>query len=99
SPRVGAVLLAAAASGRPTLTGLGARGVRAAENARLVMVAADGRVGFAHPLLAAAIYQTATAEERRRAHELLAAESAELEERARHPAPARPGPHQTGPRL
>ena len=49
-----------------------------------VLVAEAGRVRFAHPLLASAIYGAASAERRRRLHERLAEVASDPEERARH---------------
>lgn len=83
---VRSTLLVAAASGRPTISGLGTSSARAAERAGVVTTGEHGAVRFAHPLFAGAVYETATAEERRSVHASLAAAAADLEERARHQA-------------
>ncbi len=81
---VRSALLAAAASARPTIAGLDASAVRHAEAAGIVTVDRDGRVRFAHPLFASAIYSSATPHQRRRVHVDLAVASGEIEEQARH---------------
>src|SRR4051794_14777062 len=83
---VRSVLLMAAASARPTVAGLDGSAVRHAEAAGIVCVERDGRVRFAHPLFAAAIYASATPAQRRRVHAELAGASGEVEEQARHRA-------------
>ena len=84
------VLLLASAAAAPTVTLVhelagaraGAEGLARATQARLVEVH-DGRVRFAHPLLAAAVYRAAPAATRREVHRQLATVAAP-EERARH---------------
>ena len=88
-------LLAAACSGRPTLALLSELGMRAGveetEAARLVSIE-HGRVVFDHPLLSAAVVQSATAPAIRAVHGRLGAVTAAPEERARHFAMANPEP-------
>jgi DNA-binding CsgD family transcriptional regulator len=79
----GELLLAAAAS-QPTVELFDPAVLEIAESAELVLVEPGGRVRFAHPLYASAIYSGASAEQRRRAHELLALQEPDMEERARH---------------
>jgi DNA-binding CsgD family transcriptional regulator len=57
-----------------------------------VLVREGERVRFVHPLLASICYQWVPAEKRRAAHRLLAANVADVEERARHVALAAEGP-------
>ena len=90
--RVRSALLEAAASARPTVTGLDARALSAGEQAGIVTIGGDGRVRFAHPLFASAIYRGATPGERRSVHSTLAARVDTIEERARHEALACQGP-------
>jgi len=85
-------LLAAAASARPTIAGLDTAALGPAEVAGIVTVDRDGRVRFAHPLFASAVYQSATAAERRGVHTRLAAQVTDVEEQARHLALAGDGP-------
>ncbi len=80
-------LLAAAALARPTVEVLerasSLAGVAAAEESGLLRVD-DGRVRFAHPLYASAVYAAAATSRRRRLHRRLAAVVGDPEERARH---------------
>jgi len=71
---------------------LDAASLRAAQTAGIVTITGDGRVRFAHPLFASAIYDSATPAERRRVHTKLADESHDAEETARHRALASDGP-------
>jgi DNA-binding CsgD family transcriptional regulator len=84
--------LAAAALSRPTRAlivravapdGEAADDLLEAEDAGVLVVEGD-RVRFTHPLLASAIYGTATSERRRLMHERLAEVVSDPEERARH---------------
>ncbi len=84
--------LAAAALSRPTVTTL-AEAVSAEGDGRAALLEAEeagvlvserGRIRFAHPLLASAIYGSASHERRRQLHERLATVVADPEERARH---------------
>jgi DNA-binding NarL/FixJ family response regulator len=86
------VVLAAAALSRPTVStlvaALGAQdeaesAIVEAEEAGII-VAERGRIRFAHPLLASAVYATASGERRRQLHRHLADVVSDPEERARH---------------
>ncbi len=89
-PTRDAVLIAAAAP-KPTvellveLLGEGAafEAVRIAVDAE-ILVDADGRLEFSHPLFASRTYETARPEARRRTHERLASIAKSPEEQARH---------------
>jgi DNA-binding CsgD family transcriptional regulator len=92
------VLLAAAASSEPTLHLLRAAvgrnpavALEEAEHAEVVEVVGGG-VAFSHPLYAAAIYASASTEQRRRLHRRLSMVVTDLEERARHLGSAATGP-------
>lgn len=63
-----------------------------AEERGIVRVAADGRVEFTHPLLASAVYESASTARRRTVHRRLAELVTGVEERARHLALASTGP-------
>jgi DNA-binding CsgD family transcriptional regulator len=92
SDRARAVALAAAALSRPTVASvvaaLGAR--EEAETALVeaeaagVIAAEEERIEFAHPLLASAVYASASEKDRRRLHRRLAEVVSDPEERARH---------------
>jgi len=84
------VVLLASGMARPTIGSLvdaraeiEAGGLAEAEEAGIVEID-DGRVRFAHPLLASAVYWSSSDEDRRRAHARLAEIADESEERARH---------------
>jgi DNA-binding CsgD family transcriptional regulator len=85
-------VLAAAALSRPTVAHLvNADGAESEVRAALVeaeeagvLVSEHGRIRFTHPLLASAVYGSASPERRRQVHERLAAVVADPEERARH---------------
>ncbi len=81
-------LLTAAASARPAIAGLNAEVLAPAQDAGIVTIADDGRVRFAHPLLASAIYDSAGPAERRSVHARLADDAVDIEEQARHRAVA-----------
>jgi DNA-binding CsgD family transcriptional regulator len=85
-------LLAASCLGVPRTGLVDEQALGAAEEAGIVQVAEDGRIEFAHPLLAAAIRDGASTARRRAAHRRLAALVTETEERARHLALASSGP-------
>ncbi|HEU4356572.1 MAG TPA: AAA family ATPase [Actinomycetota bacterium] len=94
------ILLAAAATSRPTerlvgaASGLGPRATPAlarAERAGVVRIE-GGRIAFTHPLLASTVSEAASADERRRVHRRLAEHVADLEARARHLALGSDGP-------
>ena len=86
------VLLLVSAAGRLTVAQLqgivdGAHlrsALEAAADADVAVVGAEAVVTFTHPLLTSAIYDAATAAERRRAHLLLAEKLDDPVERARH---------------
>jgi len=88
-------LLAAAALSSPTVQRVraAAGGTSAEWRQALADVEANGiievdgpRMRFTHPILAAAVYASATADERRRMHRKLATLAEDIEERARHAA-------------
>jgi DNA-binding CsgD family transcriptional regulator len=94
------VLLASAATARPTdrlvraVSGLGTRtdaALARAMSAGVVSVEAD-RIRFTHPLLASAVYASASPDERRDIHRRLASQVDDREEVARHLALAAPAP-------
>jgi DNA-binding CsgD family transcriptional regulator len=76
-------LLAAAALSQPTVSLVDAAALTPAEDDGLVSVE-QGRVRFAHPLFASAVYGRAEPAARRRLHRRLARLVADPEERARH---------------
>jgi DNA-binding CsgD family transcriptional regulator len=76
-------LLAAAALTQPTVSLVGGTALTPAEDDGLVSVE-RGRVRFAHPLFASAVYGQADAPVRRRLHRRLARLVTDPEERARH---------------
>ncbi len=88
------VLLLVSAAGRLTLTQLETlveadvltAALEAAADWEVATVGSDTRVVFTHPMLASAIYDAASAAERRRAHKVLAASLEDPVERARHRA-------------
>jgi DNA-binding CsgD family transcriptional regulator len=86
----GALLVAAAYAGDDLAVIGDAAALAQAEERGLVRIA-RGRLAFAHPLIRGAVYQAATAGERRRAHEALAAALAG-EQRAWHLAAASVAP-------
>jgi len=77
-------LLVAACLSRPSLELLDGEALAPAEQAGIVSVLADGRVGFTHPLFASAVYDGAPIARRRGLHLQLAERVASIEERARH---------------
>ncbi len=79
-------LLAIAAGAHHPISGFSPSDLNASELAGIVTIAPSGRVRFAHPLFASAIYENATVDVRRRVHAELAAEDGDPEERARHRA-------------
>ncbi len=85
-------LLAAACLAAPRTSIVDAEALGAAEEAGIVRLTADGKVEFTHPLLAAAVYESASTARRRAAHAALAARVADPEERARHLALGTSGP-------
>ncbi|HZT16630.1 MAG TPA: AAA family ATPase [Gaiellaceae bacterium] len=83
-PRARSALLAASCLASPHVDLVDERALAAAEEAGVVHVGADGRIDFAHPLLAAAVYESAPVARRRAAHRALARRVTDPEERARH---------------
>jgi predicted ATPase len=92
SARSRRALLTAAALSRPTTEIVDPDGVEEAEATGLVRVDGAGRVVFAHPLLATAVYGSATPHRRREVHRELAGRVTDAEARARHLALAATGP-------
>lgn len=82
--RTRSALLRAASLARPDLSLVDAGALAAAENTGLVRIAADGRIEFAHPLFASAVYSSASLERRRETHRSLADAVPDPEERSRH---------------
>ena len=85
-------LLVASALPQPMLEMLDRDAVAEAETAGVVRIDERGRVFFAHPLLAAAVYASAPVGRRRDVHRGLAQRVTDAEERARHLALAADGP-------
>ena len=79
-----AALLLAAAATRPSLGFVDASALAPAEEGGLIQIAADGRIEFAHPLFASAVYGAAPLARRREAHLVLANAVGDPEEQARH---------------
>ncbi len=77
-------LLVASALSQPTIDLLPREALAPAEAAAIVRVDERGRVTFTHPLLASAMYSSASVAERREVHRELAARATDPEERARH---------------
>lgn len=79
-------LLQVAASSRPTVALVDPELLTPAEEAGMVVIQADGRIAFSHPLYASAVYERASETHRRRVHGRLAGITDDVEERARHRA-------------
>jgi DNA-binding CsgD family transcriptional regulator len=77
-------LLRASALAQPKIGVVDAGALTSAESAGLVRVDAYGRIEFAHPLYASAVYAAESYERRRRMHAELAEIAVDVEERARH---------------
>jgi DNA-binding CsgD family transcriptional regulator len=77
-------LLKASAQVLPTIETVDADMLQPAADAEIVRIHPDGRVEFAHPLFATAVYGAAPEAERRRIHRELASISRGIEEQARH---------------
>jgi DNA-binding NarL/FixJ family response regulator len=84
-------LLVAAVLARPTTALVDVEALEPAERAGIVEVAGN-EIRFTHPLLASAVYESAPAALRRRAHRLVADRIQTPEEQARHLALAADGP-------
>ena len=85
-------LLAASCLSTPSSEQVGTLALGPAEEAGLVALERDGRIRFAHPLLAAAVYESVPARRRRAVHRMLAGRVDDPEERARHLALGSDGP-------
>jgi DNA-binding CsgD family transcriptional regulator len=85
-------LLEASGLAHPNVALLDEEALAPAERAKLIAVGDDGSVSFRHPILAAAVYESAPASRRRMLHRRLAERVADVEERARHLALATPSP-------
>ena len=85
-------LLTAACLSAPTAGAVGTEAIGPAEEAGIVRVERGGRLRFAHPLLASAVRESASAARRQAVHRRLATEAADPQERARHLAAAASGP-------
>jgi len=77
-------LLRVSALTRPTVAVVDPADLAPAEEAGVVRVRFDGRIDFAHPLFAGAVYAAASLDRRRRLHGELADLASDVEERARH---------------
>jgi DNA-binding CsgD family transcriptional regulator len=84
-------LLLVAAAGSPAAELVDDEDLAAACDAGLVVTEAGGRARFTHPLVAAAVYEAGTPEQRRSAHGALAGRLQDGEERVRHLALASAG--------
>jgi DNA-binding CsgD family transcriptional regulator len=87
-------LLRASALARPDLRAVDADALAPAEDAGLVTVDPSGRITFAHPLFASAVYASAAYTRRRATHADLAEVVQDPEERARHLALSCDGPNE-----
>jgi len=91
-PSTKEALLEASGLAHPNVALLDEEARAPAERAKLIAVGDDGSVSFRHPILAAAVYESASASRRRMLHRRLAQRVADVEERARHLALATPSP-------
>jgi DNA-binding CsgD family transcriptional regulator len=94
APTRGALLVAASLS-RPTTALVDEQALEPAERRGIVEIDGQGRIRFSHPLLAAAVYESASIARRRAVHRDLASKVADDEERARHLGLAAAGPDET----
>lgn len=85
-------LLVAACLSQPTTATVPIEAIGPAEEAGIIRVAPDGRLRFGHPLLAAAVKDSASAARRREVHRQLAGLASDPEEHAWHLAAAATGP-------
>lgn len=85
-------VLAAAALAAPEVSLLDEDALAPAEEADLVHIDARGRITFTHPLIASAVYRSASTARRRKIHAGLAPLVADTEQRARHLALAATDP-------
>jgi DNA-binding CsgD family transcriptional regulator len=79
-------MLISAALARPTTDLVGARNLQAAEDAGFLNIDANGRVRFAHPLFATAVYASASAKQRANVHDWLSQRVPDPDERTLHAA-------------
>ncbi len=77
-------LLVASCLSTPTTSDVDERALEPAEQADIVRIEPDRRIRFTHPLLASAVYDSATSARRRAVHRELARRLDDPEERARH---------------
>ena len=82
--RTRAALLVTACLSQPDVSLVDGAALAAAEDEGIVVVDQHGRIAFTHPLLASAVYESASVAKRRSVHRDLAARMADSEERARH---------------
>ncbi len=87
-------LLMAASLSQPTVGLVDADALARAEESGIVVIEDGGRISFTHPLLAAAVHESASGPKRRSVHRDLAARLADPEERARHLGLAADGPNE-----
>jgi DNA-binding CsgD family transcriptional regulator len=87
-------LLVAACLSQPTVGLVDVDALVPAEESGIVVIEEGGRISFTHPLLAAAVYESASGPKRRRVHRDLAARLTDTEERARHLGLAAEGPNE-----
>ncbi|MGH2888829.1 MAG: AAA family ATPase, partial [Solirubrobacteraceae bacterium] len=92
APAVREALLLAAVLSEPDASSPGLNGLSAQDSDGIVLVAAGGRIEFAHPLFAAAAYASLSPAERRRLHRRAAEVVSDPEGHARHLALATAGP-------
>ncbi|HEV2371347.1 MAG TPA: AAA family ATPase [Streptosporangiaceae bacterium] len=85
-------LLVAACQSQPTTETVDIEAIGPAEEAGIIRVERNGRLRFGHPLLAAAVQDSASAARKRAVHRQIAELTSDLEERARHLAAAATGP-------
>jgi DNA-binding CsgD family transcriptional regulator/tetratricopeptide (TPR) repeat protein len=88
-------LLTAACLSQPSIDDVGAEAIGPAEEAGILHVERDGRLRFAHPLLASAVRDSASAARRQSVHRRLAERLTDPQERARHLAAAATGPDES----
>jgi DNA-binding CsgD family transcriptional regulator len=88
-------LLVASCLSQPSLSLIDPDSIAAAEAAEIVRVERDGQIRFTHPLLASAVYESASIARRRSVHRELAGRVGDPEERARQLGLAADGPDET----
>ncbi|HEY7025281.1 MAG TPA: AAA family ATPase [Candidatus Limnocylindrales bacterium] len=85
-------LLVAASMSQPSVSIVDADALGPAVDEGIVSIDSEGRIAFSHPLLAAAVYESAPSAKRRTIHRFLAQQVGDGEERARHLGQAAHGP-------